>query len=203
MKSNPSKKEFVCCKLCSQSFERYKTSITTICPDCLKKDHAQDCLCCGRTFIWDHKLNLGSFLKKDFCSDECKKRYSVRPSLLTDIFNNLITGNKKLMKHNISDEHLSEVILENCAYFRLYNLYSFLEPYAHDGLRLEERLPNTQLYLLDILRRIKNLNELLRINPERKACCPEDKFIDKWQCGPSSKDLRAIELEKHSKKLKK
>lgn len=160
MDSNPSKKESVACRLCGQDFSRYKVSLTSCCPECLEKDYSLECVNCGKPMAWSHRTPLLSFLQKNYCCCDCKLEFERRPSILYDIFNEMITNQDCQQEIHLND--LEEVILHNCAYFRLYQLYSYLEPYYDDGINMCDRLPHTQIYLNDILRRIKNVNNLIK-----------------------------------------
>lgn len=153
------------------------------------------CLECGNEIKRMPHVSFSMYEKQEYCSTECRKKSMQRSPLYSELFNSLILTEKDTQRPELSEEDLYEVVSYNCAYFRLFYLYSLLEPYSTDGVKLEDRLLNTQIYLLDILRRIKNLEQLLDIIHRKKR---KNYNYEKgnWNTGPTDQELRKIERER-------
>lgn len=194
------------CNICGAEYRDYATSTSKTCPECLNKEHSKTCIQCGKLDVWrPGRGHLKAFLQSEFCSVPCRINFEdKRPQILSGIFNNLIINpqeEKYRQKPCIDQDSLDEVIAENCGLFRLYQLYSFLEPYYKEddnGKSFSSLLPSTQLYLNEILRRIRNLEELLRVTHDKKIkgnyTTLKSPTKGNWNSGPTEEDLLAIEL---------
>lgn len=185
----------IVCVTCGATFVtkiRNGKRMASSCPDCLSKNKSKTCSCCGETFYRD-RMSIQIFVGTSMChncaGDPMNRK---RPDNIARIYNNIVAeSNNRSHVSKLSEEEHYHHISECCARLRLVQLYAMLEEH-NDGTPLQDRLPHIQLYLKDILRRIKNLNELLRIEPERRLPgmwpSPEQKEE------PTTRDLLSIEI---------
>lgn len=184
------------CVLCGSIFSHYTTQPAKYCKCCLTSAKEKTCTTCGCTFSRTGKESLSSFILQDKCQ-ECRKD---KPQSFLDeeltLFNEIILGSKDCERFLPSLDVLEESISEACALFRLYFLHTLLIPF-NDGTRLEDRLPNTKVYLMDILRRIRNINELLDRTPKQRIRMEMWYNKNKDKTEPTDNDLREIIREQN------
>jgi len=192
-------KKVSACGLCGKLFSHYVTQPKLYCDDCNTRYQVRDCPTCGDKLYRHGKETLSNFLKRETC-DNCHGANNATGSdTLAAVFQELIMDKLPSQRlHHVPEEYLQDAINENCAYFRLYILYSFLTPY-NDGCLMCDRLPNTQLYLNDILRRIKNINDILDRKPKTRSTYLGWYIKNKDKSAPTTADLVEIEKERRHK----
>ncbi len=188
-----SKTTSTCC-LCGKSFLHYISQPKNYCADCLQSHRTKTCIICGSQFTRYTKEPFSNFLSRNTCFTCINNSSKKSTEEESKLFQELILGSRDCLKTPPPSDILEEACQEACAYFRLYYLYSLLLEY-NDNTPLEERLPSTQNYLLDILRRIKNLNELLGRSKTKRTYATDWYYKNRNKTEPTDEDIKEIELE--------
>lgn len=184
------------CLICGHNFYHFPSQPKQYCDDCMKKDIAKTCEHCGSSFSRNFREKMNIFIDRNLCN-KCVENGRVPFTTGREgiIFKALILGSDDCVRSAPDKDVLELVILENYALFRLYFLYLLLLPYD-DGSELKDRLPSTQLYLEDILRRIRNIEEVISLSKKVRERIRTR--VDKWETGPTDDDLIAIQREQRS-----
>ena len=185
-------KQKAVCLLCKHEFYHYSSQPRKYCDECMNRESEKTCICCGSPFTRKQNETMPRFLERNVC-DECSQQVDDYSTTGEEgkIFRSLVLGPVDASKLPPAPDTLEDIIKDNCARFRLYFLYRLLIPY-NDNIPLEDKLPSTQIYLLDILRRIRNIEEAIHISKKvrEKIFVP----VDKWETGPTDDDIRKLEL---------
>ena len=195
-KINEERKTRSFCVLCGDPFTHFISQPRSYCDKCLKEPREHVCLSCATPFTRNLKEPLKHFLERSFCNTCYKngEHKSLKSDEETNLFKELILGPIAGICYQTPEDVKEEAVKEACAYFRLYYLYSELAR-MNDGTPLANRLPSTRLYLLDVKRRIDNINEILG-RTKRKV-----RRIDSWyqrnknKAEPSELDIKELESE--------
>lgn len=185
------KKTTSSCVLCGASFEHYITQPAKYCPQCLAQDRTKTCSTCGKIFRRIRKENLDSFLAQANCPT-CRKLPSPQKhDDMSQLFTEIVQDPRNCAKYCPTGQALEDAVNEACASFRLYFLHVFLLPYKN-GPELCDRPPEEQAHLLDILRRIKNINDLLRRTQTKRLRIDKPSSLSDLE-GPTDEELTLIE----------